>query len=153
MAVTAAMFGNWPAFILGDPTTPPTVVINLETNNRCKTMLTTSTYSPVQDTHKVYTDVTNEVANGNGYTTTGAAMGTGTITGPTTRVVTWDAPDVTWSTSTITARRSVTYDDIDSTDRLICWLDFGADVPSGGGDFKITWAAGGIFTITVAALA
>lgn len=151
MAVTAAMFGTWPEFILGDSTTAPTVVINLRTNNRCKCALYTNTYSPSQDVQEVYS-ATNEVT-GTGYTAAGAQMGTGTLSGPTSRVVTWDAPDVTWSTSTITARRALVYDDIDSTDRVISWVDFGVDVSSGGGDFKITWAAGGIFTITVAALA
>jgi len=153
MAVTAAMFGTWPEFILGGNATAPTTVINLRTSNGCSVALYTNSYSPSQDTQTAYNN-TNEIATGNNYTQGGNNF-TCTISTPSSRVVTVDsAADPTWATSVITnARRALVYDTDNSTDRVISWVDFGADVSSNNGDFKITWAAGGIFTITVAALA
>lgn len=103
-----------------------------------KLLLTTSTYVPNKD-HNRRDDVTNEVANGNGYTTGGEAV---TIT-----VTQDDANDRTsisfsepsWANSTITARYGVVYRDrggAASADELIATLDFGGDVTSTNG----TWA-------------
>lgn len=41
-----------------------------------KIALLTSSYTPNLDTHDFFDDITNEVANGNGYTTGGATLGT-----------------------------------------------------------------------------
>jgi hypothetical protein len=60
---------------------------------------------------------------------------------------------VTWAASTITARYAVVADTTPgtaATNPLICYVDFGADVTSSGGNFTITWDADGIFTVTVA---
>lgn len=45
-----------------------------------KVLLTTSSYTPNKDTHDYKNDVTNEVANGGGYTTGGAAIASPTLT-------------------------------------------------------------------------
>jgi hypothetical protein len=80
-------------------------------NDTFKVQLHTSTYTPAV-THDVLTDLTNEVANGNGYTTGGV-----TLTSPTwTRsgaTVTFDAADAQWTASggSIVARYAVIYDD------------------------------------------
>jgi len=120
--------------------------------NAIKVMLTTSSYTPNQDTHSDKADVTNEVV-GDGYTAGGAALA-GKSLANTLNVVKFDADDVTWAASTITARRAVLYDSVgggtDASRPLISWLDFGEDKSSVAGDFKITWAAGGIATITPA---
>jgi hypothetical protein len=116
-----------------------------------KVMLCTSTYTPSQTTHDYKSDVTNEVT-GAGYTAGGATLASKTEAFAS-QVKQFDAADVTWSTSTITARFAVVYDDTPATDAtkpLICYVDFGADVVSTGGDFTITWDATGIFTATVA---
>jgi len=118
-----------------------------------KVMLTTSTYTPNQDTHDYHNDVTNEVANGNGYTTGGAALASPTIVN-TLNVVKLAAEATTvWAASTITARRAVVYDTTPgstSTNPLLFWVDFGADVSSVSGSFTITWDAAGMATITPA---
>lgn len=118
-----------------------------------KVMLCTSTYSPNQDTHEFKSDVTNEVT-GTGYTATGKTLTT-PATSYTAGTNTWafDADDVTWTTSTITARYAVVYDSTPGSDaarRLIGYVDFGADVSSTAGDFTITWDAAGIFKVVVA---
>ena len=117
-----------------------------------KVMLCTSSYTPNQDTHQYKSSVDNEVT-GTGYTAGGATLASKTLTYTTgTNVVAFDAADVTWSTSTITARYAVIYDDTPSTAAtkpLIAYIDFGADVESDGGDFKIEFDASGFATVTV----
>ncbi len=118
-----------------------------------KVMLTTSTYVPDQDTHDYKDDVTNEVV-GTGYTATGEALASKTVTytaGTNKHVL--DAADVTWSASTITARIAVIYDSSPATDPtrpLLSYQDFISDQSSSGGDFTIQWNASGIIEITVA---
>lgn len=115
-----------------------------------KVMLCTATYTPNQDTH-VYKDVsvTNEVT-GTGYTAGGATLTTKTITyDGTTNITKLDADDVTWASSTITARYAVIYDDTPATNKpLLGYVDFGADQSSSNGNFTITWDVNGILKIT-----
>lgn len=121
------------------------------TADTIKVMLCTSTYVPNQDTH-VYKDVsvTNEVT-GTGYTAGGSALTTKTIAyDGTTNIIKLDADDVTWASSTITARYAVIYDDTPATNKpLLGYVDFGADQSSSNGNFTITWDANGILKITV----
>lgn len=74
-------------------------------SNTFKIMLTTSTYTP-SAAHATKSQVTNEVANGNGYTTGG-----GTLTGVTYSGGKFDANDFVWTASggSITARYAVIY--------------------------------------------
>jgi hypothetical protein len=114
-------------------------------------MLCTSTYAPNQDTH-VYKDVsvTNEVT-GTGYTAGGATLASKTIAyDGATNIVALDAADVTWASSTITARYAVIYDDSPASNKpLLAYVDFGADQSSNNGNFTITWDAAGILKVTV----
>lgn len=113
-----------------------------------KVMLTTSPYTPNQDTHDFVNDVTNEVT-GTGYTAGGATLASKSLV-DTNNVTKFDAADTSWATSTITARRAVIYKDsgTPSTSPVLAWVDFGADVSSSAGTFQITWDAAGIMTIT-----
>lgn len=118
--------------------------------NTIKCMLTTSTYTPSQYSHQYKSSVTNEVA-GTGYSAGGATLTTKTLTS-SNNVVTFDADDVSWSTSTITARRAVLYDSTgggaDASRPLLWFIDFGADVGSTSATFSIVFNASGIATIT-----
>lgn len=61
--------------------------------------------------------------------------------------------NVSWATSTITARYAVLYDSTPSTDAtrpLIALINFGADMSSTAGTFQITWDPSGIAYILVA---
>jgi hypothetical protein len=117
-----------------------------------KVMLTTSSYSPNQDTHAYKSDVTNEVV-GTGYTAGGQALTSKTVTyDAATNVIILDAADTTWANSTITARYAVIYDDAgasDATKVLLGYVDLGSDQSSTNGAFALTWDATGIFRITV----
>jgi len=123
--------------------------IDLDTDT-IKVALVTSSYTPDQDSHEDFADITNEVS-GTGYTAGGATLSNVSITKDNTdNEGIFDADDVTWSSSTITARGAVVYKDsgTPATSWLICYVDFGSDYSSVAGDFKITWNAEGIVNIT-----
>ena len=95
-----------------------------------------------------YADLTNEVANGNGYTTGGKTL-TATWT-RATGTITFDCDDQAWTSSTITARYAVIYDDTDANDSLLCFclLDSApADVSTVSGTLTVTINASGVFTL------
>ena len=121
--------------------------IDLDTDT-IKGMLVTATYTPDRATHAKRSDVTNEVT-GTGYTAGGATLAGKTVTADTTnhRGV-FDADDLTWTGSTITARGIVLYKargGVATADELIAYIDFGANVISTAANFLVTWNAGGIF--------
>ena len=145
MAVTATLFGGFLQSLANKE-------IDLDTDT-LKVMLCTAIYAPNQDTHRYKSSVTNEVA-GTGYTATGAALTGVTVTyDAATNTLKLDANDVSWPSSTLTARYAVVYDSTpasDATRPLIALVDFGADVSTTSGTFQITWSASGIATISAA---
>jgi len=104
-----------------------------------KVMLVTSSYAENKDTHTKRSDVTNEVS-GAGYTAGGVTSAV-TVTKDTAN----DRVDialgqVSWPSSTITARKAVYYvsrGGAASADELIAVNDFGSDVVSSGGTFTL----------------
>jgi len=116
-----------------------------------KVMLTTSSYTPNQQTHDYKNDVTNEISGAIGYTTGGATLAGKTVT-TSTLTTTYDANDVSWTTATFTFRYAIIYVDtgVASTSPLICYIDFGSDVSISTGTVTIQFNASGIFTLTVA---
>ena len=115
-----------------------------------KVMLLTNSHTTDIDTQEFIDDVSaNEVA-GTGYTTGGETLGTKSNTVDTANDQTEvDAADVTWSSSTITARYAVVYKDTGTpgTSAIIQIIDFGADKTSTGGDFTIQWDTEGLFKL------
>lgn len=122
--------------------------INLSSDT-IKVALVTSSYVADQDVHDNFDDITNEVS-GTGYTAGGATLANKAVTADNTdNEGVFDADDVTWGTSTITARGAVVYKSTGtaSTSKLICYIDFGSDKTSTGGNFTITWGAEGIVNL------
>jgi hypothetical protein len=120
------------------------------TTTTIKVMLVTSTYTPDIDLHEFISDVTNEVV-GTGYTAGGKAIVNRTKTiDDTLDIVKYDADDVAWLSSTITARGAVVYKDTGTpaTSPLIGYLDFGADKSTSNVTFTIQWSAEGVFKVT-----
>lgn len=118
-----------------------------------KVVLVTSSYSPDIDSHTQYSHITNQVT-GDGYTAGGATLGSQAVTTDTVNDKgVFDAADVTWSDSTITARGAIVYKYVDNagspadTSPLICYFDFTEDKVSSSGDFTIQWHADGIITL------
>jgi hypothetical protein len=94
-----------------------------------------------------------EVTNANGYTTGGATLANVAVTTVTTNDAKFDADDVTWSAtgSGITASYAILYNDTDTDDPPVAFIDFGgSESAASGTDFLIVWNASGIFTWTVA---
>jgi hypothetical protein len=81
----------------------------------------------------------NEVS-GTGYTAKGNSL---TRVDPTTSSTTayTDFADTTWSSSSITARGGLLFNDSASGDPSVIILDFGADKTSSSGDFTVAFPA------------
>lgn len=118
--------------------------INLEAEDN-KVAMVTDSHTPDFNAHDFYADLTNEVS-GTGYTAGGVAM-TGTEITISGGVLTYDATDVSWASSTITnAMAAVGYADA-VNDELIFLSDFVTAASTTNGTFTIQWHASGIFTI------
>lgn len=123
--------------------------IDLE-NGSIKCLLVTSGYVPDRALHTRRSDITNEVV-GAGYTAGGLEL---------TNVVATqdnaddegvlDADDAIWIPSTITASGAVLYNSrggAASNDELIGYIDFGGNIVSTAGEFRITWHVEGIINL------
>lgn len=129
-------------------------VIDIDTHT-FKIQLHSSGYSPNLNTHAVRADLTNELATANGYTATGATLGSIT-SAASSGTYTFDSADAQWTASggSITARYAVIYDDTPSSplDPLLCYtlLDTApADVTATAGNtFTVQMNAAGILTAT-----
>ena len=135
MAITQAMCTSFKVELLKGvhnftPSTGDTFRIALYTSSASLDATTTA-----------YT-TSNEVS-GTGYTAGGATM-TVTATFPksdsTTAIV--DFSDVTFSSSTITARGALIYNDSAAGDPAVAVLNFGTDKSSTNGDFTIQFPTG-----------
>jgi hypothetical protein len=119
--------------------------------NTIKVSLHTSTYTPDRDADDYHDDATNEVANGNGYTTGGQAITTPTVSfDSATDETRLDADDPAWPASSFTARTAVWYKDkggASSADPLIGYLPFGSDVTVSSGTLTIACDATGHFKL------
>lgn len=142
MAVTAHWYGNALRRLASGQ-------VNWETDV-VRVALLTAAYSPDQDAHDTFADVSAFETSGTGYTAGGEAIANKTLLpydAPTNRQG-LDGDDVTWANSTITARYAVVYIDDGSTNPLLGYIDFGEDVSSTNASFTIQWDANGIFTLT-----
>ena len=83
---------------------------------------------------------TNEVT-GTAYVAKGNALVNVTPTSTSTTAFT-DFSDTTWSSSTITARGAMIYNDSATADPSVVILDFGSDKSSSSGDFTIVFPTG-----------
>jgi len=121
-------------------------------NANVSVMLVTSDYTLDIDAHNFKSDIDNlsvEVS-GDGYTAGGQALANKAITRDD--VNDWsvfDADDVVWSNSTITARGAVIYVDSGdaTTSTLVAYVDFVSDKTSSSGDFIIQWHTDGVYRI------
>lgn len=95
-----------------------------------------------------YSDVSGNEVSGTGYTADGETLTGNTVTqDDVDDEGVFDADDVTWSASTITAYHAVIYDDTTATKYLIASIDFGQAFTSTNGDFVIQWDTEGIINI------
>lgn len=117
-----------------------------------KVSLHSSTYTPNQDTHVTAADLTNELANGNGYTTGGATLASATVTyDNASNEIRFNFTDPSWTSATFTARYAVIYKSTGtaSTSPLIAYVDFGGDQSVSSGTFTLDFNATAALKITV----
>jgi hypothetical protein len=146
MATTLNLYDPW-RDIIADPTRAAAIAGTL------KCAIVTGIYTPDQNLHDFFGDITNEVS-GTGYTAGGNACASPGWTGPDgSGVLTFDASDpATWSQNGAgfsTGRRAIFYYDTGTpgTSRLLGYSDdFGADSGNVAGDFSVTINASGIYT-------
>lgn len=119
--------------------------IDLDTDT-IKVVLVTSAYTFNSDTHTQYSHITNQVANGNGYTTGGATLANKAIAvDNAANLAKFTANNVVWNDSTISAAGAILYKYIDNAGSpaaaspLICFVAFGETVISNAGSFTIAW--------------
>lgn len=123
--------------------------IDLDTDT-VKVMLLTSSHTQNADTQEFIDDVSANEVSGTGYTAGGATIGTPAVTQDNTDDEgVFDGADVTWASSTITARYAAIYKDTGTpgTSPIIAILDFGSDQSSSSGDFTIQWGSEGILNL------
>ena len=129
-------------------------VHNLETDT-IKIQLHTTTHTPAVEADAVKADLDNEVANGNGYTTGGAAITNPQVThSTTTATFDDDGTNVSWtgSSSGFTCRYAIMHNDTPTSpaDPLICYSDLDASsiTVNSGDTLTIQFNASGILTLT-----
>lgn len=112
-----------------------------------KVLMVTDTHTPDFSAHDFRDDITNEVS-GAGYSAGGVALTATEIT-IAAGVLTFDAADVSWASSTIAdAMAAVHYFNIGSaaTDALGFLSDFITAASTTNGTFQVAWNAAGIWT-------
>lgn len=123
-----------------------------------KVLLLTDGYTPdADDTNVAALTLASYEASGTGYdafnyasTTPKELTGLTTTTDTGNDLAYWDANDVTWSSSTVTARYAVIYrhvDGVQANDLLCVLIDFGSNKSSSAGDFTIQWNSDGIISL------
>jgi len=121
--------------------------INLNDTGNIYLALVTSAYT-FSAAHSIWASASgSEVANGAGYTTNGAALGTLSV-----NATRFTAANVTWTALTKTFRGGVLYHRatyLTIVNPLIAYILFDstpADIVMAGGDFAVQWNASGIIT-------
>jgi hypothetical protein len=106
--------------------------------------------APDVDTDIYYSDIASSEISAVGYTTSGIELSGNNVSADNTndRAV-FDANDISWFNSTITARYAALFQVMgnSSDSRLIGYIDFGEDKSSQNGEFAIQWNSGGILWI------
>jgi hypothetical protein len=118
-------------------------------------VLLTSSYTPAPNTDATYANVSaNELTTGGGYTSGGTVL-TGSTWTTATATATFTAANISYSSSTITAKYVAILQraggSLVSGDKLLCYCDLnsgGGSVSSSSGTFAINWNASGLFTVT-----
>lgn len=120
-------------------------------NDSIKVALCTASYTPDQDAHQYYSDLTNELPTGGGYTAGGIALTGRTATyDAATNKTTLDADDLSIATATFDCRYAAIFDDTPAVNKpLLGYVDLGETISPRNGPFKIEWAADGAISFTV----
>lgn len=129
---------------------------DLDLDSGLRAILVTSSYIPAQTTDDQYDDVSANEVSGTGYTTYGKALTTIAVSKSGSDAII-DFDDLTWTSSTITAKYLVIVKDANADgtlvagDYLVGYLDLdtgGGSVSSTSADFTVAVNASGALKIT-----
>lgn len=144
-SITLNLYDNWRK-TLADPASGAV-------SGTLKVAIVTSSYTPNQNTHDFWDDVSTNEVSGTGYTAGGNALASPTISMDGSGNVTLDADDPsTWSqdgSGFSNGRRYIVYYDTStgSTSRLVAYSnDAGADFGNVAGDLTLAVNASGLYT-------
>lgn len=147
MAITAAGLYGLTLEKMLNATALPTN--GLESETAVKVLMCTDSEAPNFDTHNFRDDILAEVT-GTGYSAGGVVI-TSTELTLSSGVLTYDAADASWASSTIAnAMAGVGYfarGGASTADELVFLSDFVSAASSSSGTFTIQWSASGIFTV------
>lgn len=122
----------------------------LESETAVKVLMVTDSETPDFNADNFRDDVTANEVSGAGYSAGGVVI-TSTELTLSGGVLTYDAADASWSSSTIAnAMAAVGYfvrGGADTADEVIFLSDFVSAASSSSGTFSIQWSASGIFTV------
>lgn len=124
--------------------------INLQDDN-IKVMLVSGSYTPSQTSHTVTGNIgSNEVVDPLASYIRGGKLLTSKTLSVNAGVAIFDAADVSWTTSTITASGAVIYRSGTTTANsyVIQYIDFGSNQSSSNGTFQIIWNANGVLNLS-----
>lgn len=113
-------------------------------NDDIKIALIDDTYVLDQDGDVAYSDISSYEVSGTGYTTGGTLLVNGDIDTPASKTMALSGENTSWPATEIEARFGVVYNDTPASKPLICLVDFGGNITSAGGDFRIIWNPSGI---------
>ncbi len=118
-----------------------------------KVALCSSSYTPDQDAHDFFDDITNELSTALGYTQHGATLTTKSIAYDSgANVIGFKADPVSWAGASFTFRYAIIYDSTpgsDATRPLLGYVDMGANVTALGGVFTLVWDTSGLLIVTI----
>ena len=136
MAITQAMCTSFKVEILNGIHAFGTTVVRGSTTADTMYLALYTSSATLDATTTAYT-AANEVS-GTGYVAAGQAL---TAVAPTSSGTTafLDFNDETWTSSTITARGALIYNDTQAGDPAVAVLDFGGDKTSTAGDFTVVF--------------
>jgi len=138
MAITQAMATSFKVDLLNGVHAFGTTVVRGSTAADTFKMALYTSSATLDATTTAYT-ATNETT-GTGYVATGQDLAVSTAPTYTSTTAWLDFADETWTSSSITARGALIYNDTNS-DKAVAVLDFGADKTSTDGDFTVIFPA------------
>ncbi len=121
--------------------------LDLDTDTiKCALLSSTYTGNETKDSDS-WSDVSTYEVSGTGYVAGGEDVSSVSMAeSDANDNAVLDGDDVSWTSSTITARWAVLYDDTHASDALIAAFDFGTDKSTSGTTFTVEWHTDGILT-------
>lgn len=124
------------------------------TADTIKCALVGTGYTPDQDNHDYYDDITAEFASGSGYTSGGVTLGTKVVNyAAASNTIDLSAANPTWASATLTGIKYAIFykwTGTASTSPLIAYVDFGTALNAASQNVVVTIPTTGILRMTVA---